>query len=129
MWDNYVLWKAQFLPAVRGAQLVGMLEGSVSAPWKVLEVKVEGKKQEISNPEYISWVSTDQQLLSYLLNSITTEVLAGVATTTTSAEAWKVLEYVCGAINSVGDKFAHATGNPQEGKPVYLSILQQYAKH
>ncbi|XP_022683525.1 uncharacterized protein LOC111257729 [Setaria italica] len=89
--DNYVLWKAQFLPAFRGAQLLGILEGKVPAPSPILEVLLDGKKK-VSNPEYDSWVSKDQQFLSYLLNSITREVLAGVATTTTSTEAWKVLE-------------------------------------
>ncbi|XP_072146503.1 uncharacterized protein [Setaria viridis] len=82
--DNYVLWKAQFLPAVCGAQLLGILEGKVPAPSQTLEVLLDGTKQEVSNPEYDSWVSKDQQLLSYLLNSITREVLAGVATTMTS---------------------------------------------
>ncbi|XP_022683926.1 uncharacterized protein LOC105914785 [Setaria italica] len=95
--DNYVLWKAQFLPAVRGAQLLRILEGKVPAPSPILKVLLDGKKKEVSNPEYDSWVSKDQQLLSYLLNSITREVLAGVATMTTSAEAWKALEVMFAA--------------------------------
>ncbi|XP_034576869.1 uncharacterized protein [Setaria viridis] len=95
--DNYVLWKAQFLPTIRGAQLLGILEGKVPAPSPILEVLLDDKKKEVSNLEYDSWVSKDQQILSYLLNSITREVLAGVATTTTSAEAWKALEVMFAA--------------------------------
>jgi hypothetical protein len=31
--DNYLLWKAQVLPPIRGAQLEGMLDGSSKARW------------------------------------------------------------------------------------------------
>jgi len=87
--DNFVLWKAQFLPAVRGAQLMGILDGKIPQPPKTVE---DDKKQQVPNPEYDSWIVKDQQLLSYLLNSITKDVLASVATVTSSAEAWESLE-------------------------------------
>ena len=88
--DNYVLWKAQFLPAVRGAELMEILEGTSKAPPKTVED--EKTKQMVRNPEYTSWNVKDQQLLGYLLNSITKDVLAAVATMTSSAEAWRALE-------------------------------------
>ncbi|XP_022684204.1 uncharacterized protein LOC111257932 [Setaria italica] len=89
--DNFVLWKAQFLPAVRGAKVLGILDGTISEPRPVIEADVDGKKKQIPNPEHDSWVEKDQQLLSYLVNSVSKEVLAGIATATTSAEAWKAL--------------------------------------
>jgi hypothetical protein len=36
--DNFVLWKAQFLPGVRGAQAMGILDGSDSEPAKTLTI-------------------------------------------------------------------------------------------
>lgn len=42
-------------------------------------------------------MAKDQQLLSYLLNSITKDVLAQVATVTTSAEAWQALQIMFAA--------------------------------
>ena len=36
------------------------------------------KKQQVRNPKYTSWNVKDQQLLSYLLNSITKDLLAVV---------------------------------------------------
>ena len=90
--DNFVLWKAQFLPAIRGAQLMGILDGSSPAPPKVLSVEKDGKAEEKPNPAYEVWVARDQQLLGHLLNSINKEVLAQVATLTTSAEVWATLE-------------------------------------
>jgi len=89
--DNFVLWKTQFLPAVRGAKALGILDGTIPKPRQVLEAKVDGKKKEIPNLEHDSWVEKDQQLLSYLVNSVSKEVLAGITTATTSAQAWKAL--------------------------------------
>jgi hypothetical protein len=33
---NFPMWRAQILPAIRGAQLVGILDGSDAAPAKTL---------------------------------------------------------------------------------------------
>jgi len=53
--DNFVLWKTQFLPAVRGAKALGFLDGTIPEPRQVLESEVDGKKKEIPNPEHDSW--------------------------------------------------------------------------
>lgn len=96
--DNHLLWKAQFLPTVRGAQLMGILDGSTSAPAKTMEVEdAEKKKKIVPNPEYDSWLLKDQQLLSYLLNSISKDILARVTTLTSSAEVWSALEAMLSA--------------------------------
>ncbi|XP_072147998.1 uncharacterized protein [Setaria viridis] len=91
--DNYVLWKAQVLPPIRGAQLIGILEGSVKAPSEFLEIVKEDKSKEIvSNPAYSSWLAQDQQILAFLFNSVTKDVLGQVATLSSSAEVWAALE-------------------------------------
>jgi hypothetical protein len=73
--DNFMLWKAQFIPAVRGAQLFGFLDGSVKVPEQEIE-NSENKKEE--NPAYARWVVQDQQLLSFLNSSLSREVLGQV---------------------------------------------------
>ena len=55
--DNFVLWKAQFLPAIRGAQLMGILDGSSPASPKVLSVEKDGKAKEKPNPAYEVWMA------------------------------------------------------------------------
>jgi hypothetical protein len=40
------------------------------------------------NPAYVSWYAQDQQVLNFLLNSVTKEVLGQVATKTSAAVAW-----------------------------------------
>lgn len=83
-----MLWKAQFIPAVRGAQLFGFLDGSVKVPEQEIE-NSENKKEE--NPAYARWVVQDQQLLSFLNSSLSREVLGQVADQETSAGVWKKL--------------------------------------
>ena len=91
--DNYRLWKAQVLPAIRGAQLMGILEGKIPAPPQLIEVEnAEKKKEKVPNPEYVSWLAKDQQLLGYLINSLGKDVLAQVATIESAAQLWEALE-------------------------------------
>jgi len=81
------------MPAIRGAQLDSILDGSCAAPAKTLEITTDDKKTAtIVNPEYERWIAKDQQLLSYILNSLTTGVLSQVATLTSSASVWAALE-------------------------------------
>lgn len=91
--ENFLLWKAQIMPAIRGAQLDSILDGSCAAPAKTLEITTDDKKTAtIVNPEYERWIAKDQQLLSYILNSLTTGVLSQVATLTSSASVWAALD-------------------------------------
>lgn len=71
---------------------MGYLDGTIPAPDKTIEVvKADNKKDVVPNPEYDSWVAKGQQLLSYLLNSLTKDALAQVTSVKTSAEAWEAL--------------------------------------
>lgn len=83
--------------------MLGILEGTIPEPSQVIEAEVDGKKKEIPNPEHDLWVEKDQQLLGYLVNSVSKEVLAGITTATTSVQAWKALGgHVCSTIKSAG---------------------------
>lgn len=41
--ENYVLWRAQLLPHIRGAQLYGYLDGTMPAPAKTIVVRAADK--------------------------------------------------------------------------------------
>ncbi|WVZ83847.1 hypothetical protein U9M48_030944 [Paspalum notatum var. saurae] len=91
--ENFLLWKAQVLPAIKGARLMGILDGSVKAPPATIKITKDDKTTStISNPDYEQWVVQDQQILGYLLNSLSKEILAQVATLSTSAEVWTTLQ-------------------------------------
>ena len=99
--ENFLLWKAQVMPAIRGAQLTGILNGTSRAPATKLEIEKPDKTKEIiDNPEYEKWLAKDQQLLSYLLNSMSREVLAQVVMLESSAEVWTAIEGMYSARSS-----------------------------
>lgn len=85
---NFALWKLQVLPAIKGAQLQGYLDGSTPAPPATIAVKTGDKETMADNPEYAQWVAHDQQVLSYLLTTMTRDVMMQVATATTAARLW-----------------------------------------
>nr|CAB3483590.1 unnamed protein product [Digitaria exilis] len=77
--SNLVLWQAQVMPAIRGAQLESHLDREAAVPPKELTAQIDGKPVKQANPEYITWVAKDQQVLSYLLTSMTREVMTQAA--------------------------------------------------
>jgi hypothetical protein len=67
--ENYLVWPAQVLLAVRGARLLGLLDGSSPSPAETIEVETADKtKALVDNPAYEQWLPQDQQVLSYLLS-------------------------------------------------------------
>ncbi|EYU33085.1 hypothetical protein MIMGU_mgv1a022287mg, partial [Erythranthe guttata] len=83
--DNYMLWKAQLLPFLRGHNLYGFVDGSFSAP----EVFDEMSQP---NPAYSVWHQNDQSVMSLLISSLSESVMAHVLEATTSREVWQILE-------------------------------------
>ncbi|KAK1696758.1 hypothetical protein QYE76_013455 [Lolium multiflorum] len=76
--DNYPLWRSQVLPAIRDAQLTGILTGADPAPPpEIVDVpadKTTGTAAKLkANPDYATWLSRDQTVLSYLLQSLSRE--------------------------------------------------------
>lgn len=93
--SNYALWRVQVLPAMRGAQLEGFLDGTEVAPPKMITEKgADGKNVTMPNPEYARWLELDQQVLSYLLSSLSRDALSQVALLKTASEVWRALEKV-----------------------------------
>ena len=65
--ENFMIWKAQVMPAIRGAMLAGYLDGSIQEPAAEIVTKDDdGKEVKITNPEYARWISQDQTVLGYL---------------------------------------------------------------
>ena len=90
--DNFLVWRAQVLPAVRAARLVGILDGSSAEPSPMIQVEKPDKSTEkVENPAYVQWIAQDQQVLSYLLSSMTKEILVQVSSLEHTAEVWKAI--------------------------------------
>jgi hypothetical protein len=48
--------------------------------------------EEVHNPSYDLWKAQEQQVLSYLLTSVSRDVLVQIVALPTAAEVWKHLE-------------------------------------
>ncbi|KAH9785453.1 retrovirus-related pol polyprotein from transposon RE1 [Citrus sinensis] len=88
--SNYLIWKMQVLASIQGNGLEGYIDGSITAPYT---------DQRILNSEFVIWKRTDQQLLGWLLSSMTESVLGIVLGCKTSFEVWKTLEKLSGSQN------------------------------
>jgi hypothetical protein len=57
--DNYLLWKTQIVPYLRGQRLFGFVDGTISHPSPTMpspaSVTSQTTPTEISNPNYITW--------------------------------------------------------------------------
>jgi hypothetical protein len=86
---NHTTWRAQVLATIRGARLEGYLTGSAKKP----AMMIDGKDGDmVTNPVYEDWLAADQQVLSFLLSSVSKEILIQVATKEIAAEVWQAIE-------------------------------------
>jgi hypothetical protein len=92
--NNHVLWKAQVLAAIKGAQLDGFIEPTTAAPDRFLPAKADAKEGDplVVNLEYSSWVAKDQTVLSYLLSNLGRDFAAQVSMKVTATSAWAHIE-------------------------------------
>jgi hypothetical protein len=58
------------------------------------EIKEDGKAHMLPNPEFEDWDAADQQVLSYLLGSLSKYILVHVALCTTATKAWVAIQGV-----------------------------------
>ena len=88
--SNFISWKAQILPPHRIANATGYVDGTELPPDRLLPADDKGVRAP--NPEYATWFCQDQIVLSYLLASLTDEILQQVHRFTTSRAIWEHLE-------------------------------------
>jgi hypothetical protein len=95
--NNHVLWRAQVLAVLRGAQLAGFLVGTTKAPAEKIHMtkksgKEEGEAEEASNTAFELLKAQEQQVLSYLLTSVSHDVFVQIAILPSAADVWKHIE-------------------------------------
>jgi hypothetical protein len=59
-----------------------------------MEIEKDSKKLVVPNPDYIVWCVRDQHVLTYLVTSLSQEVLAGVASNTMAADMWAAISKI-----------------------------------
>ena len=92
--NNYLLWKAQVIPVLRGHGLLGYVTNDISCP-ELSSIGANGTLQ--SNPAATTWLPTDQLILGWINNSLSDAHLSQVINNESCHNAWIVLETLYGS--------------------------------
>jgi hypothetical protein len=84
--NNYSLWKAQVTLALRGVQMMGYVNGTTATPAKTVPTSATDATP-ITNPAYEEWEVKDQQVLHFLLSSLSRDILGQVVPDEMAREA------------------------------------------
>jgi hypothetical protein len=76
--NNHALWRAQVLSALRGAQAEKYINSATPVPPQKVPKAADQPDDIVPNPYYDAWVAKDQQVLNYLLSSMSREILSHV---------------------------------------------------
>jgi hypothetical protein len=72
---------------------MGLLDGSDLSPPEFLDAEDENKKKvSIPNPAYDTWITRDKHVVSFLINSLSEEVLPHVFGCTHASDVWCALQ-------------------------------------
>lgn len=118
---NYAIWKAQVLATLCDAQLAGFLDGTAIAPAEKITTKAGATEEvEVPNLAYGVWKAQEQQVLSYLLASVSHDVLVQVAALPTAADVWKHIQtsfasQSCLSVLCLSHQYSHGTGYYSKG--------------
>jgi hypothetical protein len=98
---NHATWKTQVVATMRGARLEGYLNGKMPKPVAEFDTKDGDKIAKVINLTYEDWRAADQHVLSFLLASVSNDILVQIATKQTAAEAWQAIEAMFSSQTSV----------------------------
>jgi hypothetical protein len=127
MRGNFLLRKTLVFPPLRSAQVFDLLDGTEAVPEKTLEVEdAEKKKSTVPNPAYTAWVSRDQMVLGWVLQTLSPEVTAHVVGLETSAAVWTVITNMFSSASRT--RINHLRGLLNNTKKNSLTADQFFAK-
>ncbi|CAN6356870.1 unnamed protein product [Urochloa humidicola] len=87
--NKFPLWRAQVMSALR--TMSGFIDGSTPAPEKMVP-KSTTEAELVANPAFAQWEVRDQQVLNYLLSSLSSDILLQVVSSMTAREAWVAID-------------------------------------
>ncbi|XP_019173816.1 PREDICTED: uncharacterized protein LOC109169389 [Ipomoea nil] len=102
---NYLYWRTQVIPFLRGQGLLGFVDGTRSQPSPFLEVPAGSNSSDnistTENPAYAAWVQQDASILSLLISSLSEEVMYLALGQTTARGVWTAAETALGSSTQV----------------------------
>ena len=96
--NNYLLWRSQVIATINANDLEDLIDSSKSPPSRVA-INIDSDQTVITtpNPQFQIWRRNDQQLMSWLLSTLSEEVLSAVVGARSSLEVWQILVAQFGA--------------------------------
>ena len=126
---NFLLWKTQAIPALRGARLLDILTGKEKAPPEYVVTEKDGKK---ANPAYDAWLERDQRVLTYLVNSLSTDILAQTVGLEHVADVWDRISTTLASRSkaSIATLRGALTNTKKESKTAdqYIAMMRGFAQ-
>jgi gag-polypeptide of LTR copia-type len=89
--DNYLLWKSQIVPVLRGHGLISFISEKTVPPEESITTS-DGVSQ--INPNFDKWQKQDQLILTWLFNSLSPQILSQVLNCETSLQLWQKLQQI-----------------------------------
>ncbi|KAL4348899.1 hypothetical protein GQ457_17G003000 [Hibiscus cannabinus] len=83
--SNYLLWKQQVVLTIRGLGLEGYLDGSITTPPKMVR---NSAGEQVVNPSYLQHVKQDSSLASWLLSTVSPDILPQLVGSETAHSVW-----------------------------------------
>ncbi|KAG6512389.1 hypothetical protein ZIOFF_030500 [Zingiber officinale] len=109
---NYLPWSRAITIALGGRSRLGFINGTFKSP-------------ESSSPEYAAWLSKDQQVMSWILNSMEHDLAAIFSYSESSLDLWNAVRDMYGNQNNSARIFQihrEIASLQQDGKP-FVNLL------
>ncbi|XP_019161865.1 PREDICTED: uncharacterized protein LOC109158410 [Ipomoea nil] len=93
---NYLFWRTQLVPFLRGQGLLGYIDGRIPCPPATVVVSSTGDSSTTTstttaNPAYEAWIQQDQAILSTIVSSLSDKVMHLAVGKETSREVWEAI--------------------------------------
>ena len=91
--DNYLLWRAQLIPYLRGQHLIGYVDGTTPPPPQMISQTSEsGETSLLPNLAYAKWIQKDQIILSTIISSLSKSLMTHIIGLSTAHDVWLTLK-------------------------------------
>ncbi|KAL9451128.1 hypothetical protein AB3S75_012805 [Citrus x aurantiifolia] len=96
--NNYLLWRSQVVATINANDLEDLIDSSKTPPNRMM-INIDSDQTVITspNPQFQIWRRNDQQLMSWLLSTLSEEVLSAVVGARSSLDVWQILATQFGA--------------------------------
>ncbi|KAL9411117.1 hypothetical protein AB3S75_044828 [Citrus x aurantiifolia] len=90
--NNYLLWRSQVVATINANDLEDLIDSSKTPPSRMI-INIDSDQTVITtpNPQFQIWRRNDQQLMSWLLSTLSEEVLSAIVGARSSLDVWQIL--------------------------------------